>query len=132
MSLRLNTEDAFSALLEASASKPAGYVVQAGHRIADLQLPAVIVHADSSSPVVEGSSGLERKVTMQCTIMTPVDASSAVTAHRAAFSWLNTALSSVTAVSVVTFMGGYFGSEQSGSNDKVMEDSLQYTAFVRP
>jgi hypothetical protein len=55
MSLRLKTEDAFSTYLSASTAKPSGYVVQAGHRIADLELPAVVVHAEQSEPVVEGS-----------------------------------------------------------------------------
>lgn len=132
MSLRLKTEDAFATYLSAATAKPSGYVVQAGHRIADLQLPAVVVHAEQSEPVVEGSTAPERKVTLNCSIMTPLETATAVTAHRSAFEWLNTALAATTALSAVTFMGGYLGAEQTGSNDKVQQDGVTFTAFVRP
>ena len=132
MSLRLKTEDAFATYLSAATGKPAGYVVQAGHRIADLQLPAVVVHAEQSEPVVEGSTAAERKVTLNCSVMTPLETATAVTAHRSAFEWLNTALAATTALSAVTFMGGYPGAEQTGTNDKVQQDGVTYTAFVRP
>ena len=107
-------------------------MVQAGHRIADLQLPAVVVHAEQSEPVVEGSTATERKVTLNCSVMTPIETATAVTSHRSAFEWLNTALAATTALSVVTFMGGYPGAEQTGTNDRVMQDGITYTAFVRP
>jgi hypothetical protein len=29
-------------------------------------------------------------------------------------------------------MGGYLGEESTGSNDKVMEDMVKFTAFVTP
>lgn len=132
MSLRLKTEDALASRLASAAGKPAGYVVQAGHRISDLQLPAVIVHSETSEPVVEGSAQAERKVISQCSILTPLETATAVTTHRAAFEWLNTALAATTALSTVAFMGGYLGSETTGSNDKVQQDSVQYTAFVSP
>jgi hypothetical protein len=132
MSLRLKTEDAFATYLTTATGKPAAFVVQAGHRIADLQLPGVIVHAEQSEPVVEGSTSGERKVTLNCSIMTPIETTSVVTAHRAAFDWLNTALAATTVLSTVTFMGGYLGAEQTGTNDKVMEDGVNFTAFVRP
>ena len=132
MSLRLKTEDAMAAYLNGKSGKPAGYVVQAGHRIANLQLPAVVVHAEQSEPVVEGSTATERKVTLNCTVMTPLETATAVTAHRSAFEWLNTALSAITSLSAVTFMGGYPGAEQTGTNDKVQQDGVTYTAFVRP
>jgi type IV secretory pathway TraG/TraD family ATPase VirD4 len=132
MSLRLKTEDAFTTYLTASTAKPSGYVVQAGHRIADLELPAVVVHAEQSEPVVEGSVSGERKVTLNFSIMTPMETSSVATTHRSAFDWLNTALAATTVLSAVTFMGGYPGAEQTGTNDKVMQDGLTYTAFVRP
>ena len=132
MSLRLKTEDAFATYLSASATKPSGYVVQAGHRIADLQLPAVVVHAEQGEPVVDGSLSQERKVTVNFSVMTPVETASVATTHRAAFQWLNDRLSGTTALSTVTFMGGYFGQESTGNSDKVMQDGLAYTAFVRP
>lgn len=132
MSLRLRTEDAVAAYLSATTAKPSGYVVQAGHRIADLQLPAVVVHAEQSEPVVEGSAATERKVTLNCSVMTPLETATAVTVHRSAFEWLNTALAATTALSAVTFMGGYLGAEQTGTNDKVQQDGVTYTAFVRP
>ncbi|NBT36250.1 MAG: hypothetical protein EBT03_12085 [Betaproteobacteria bacterium] len=75
MSLRLAAEDGLAAYLT-TASKPAGLYVQAGHRIADLQLPACIVHAESSVPVVEGSLATTRKVTFTCSIMTPLEVAS--------------------------------------------------------
>lgn len=131
MSLRLRTEDAVAAYLSATTAKPSGYVVQAGHRISDLQLPAVVVHAEQSEPVVEGSTAVERKVTLACSVMTPLETATAVTSHRSAFEWLNTALAATTALSAVTFMGGYLGAEQTGTNDKVMQDGLTFTAFVR-
>lgn len=132
MSLRLKTEDAFAAYLSGATGKPAAYVVQAGHRIADLQLPAVVVHAEQSEPVVEGSTAAERKVTLNCSIMTPIETATAVTAHRSAFEWLNSSLAATTALSTVTFMGGYLGAEQTGTNDKVQQDGVTFTAFVRP
>lgn len=132
MSLRLKTEDAFATYLSAATGKPSGYVVQAGHRIEDLQLPAVVVHAEQSEPVVEGSTAAERKVTLNCSIMTPIETATAVSSHRAAFDWLNTALAATTALSSVTFMGGYLGAEQTGTNEKVMQDGVTYTAFIRP
>ena len=97
MSLRLTSEDGLAAYLTA-ASKPAELYVQAGHRIADLQLPACIVHAESSAPVVEGSLATTRKVTFACSILTPIEVASTVTAHRTNFDWLNTKLTAVTTI----------------------------------
>lgn len=131
MSLRLAAEDGLAAYLS-TASKPAGLYVQAGHRIAELQLPACIVHAESSVPVVEGSLAPTRKVTFTCSIMTPMEVGSTVTAHRTNFDWLNTKLAAVTSITGSTLMGGYLGEESTGSNDKVMEDSVKFTAFVTP
>ena len=131
MSLRLAAEDGLAAYLS-TASKPTGLYVQAGHRIAELQLPACIVHAESSVPVVEGSLATTRKVTFTCSIMTPLEVASTVTAHRTNFDWLNTKLTAVTSITGATLMGGYLGEESTGSNDKVMEDSVKYTAFVTP
>jgi hypothetical protein len=131
MSLRLAAEDGLAAYLS-TASKPAGLYVQAGHRITDLQLPAAVVHAESSVPVIEGSLATTRKVTFTCTIMTPLEVASTVTAHRTNFDWLNTQLAAVTTIAGATLMGGYLGEESTGSNDKVMEDSVKFTAFVVP
>lgn len=131
MSLRLASEDGLAAYLSA-ASKPAVLYVQAGHRITDLQLPACIVHAESSVPVIEGSLATTRKVTFTCSIMTPLEVASTVTAHRSAFDWLNTQLAAVTTIAGATLMGGYLGEESTGSNDKLMEDSVKFTAFVVP
>ena len=131
MSLRLTSEDGLAAYLNA-ASKPAGLYVQAGHRIADLQLPACIVHAESSVPVVVGSLATTRKVTFACSILTPLEVASTVTAHRTNFDWLNTKLTAVTTITGATLMGGYLGEESTGSNDKVMEDTVKFTAFVQP
>lgn len=132
MSLRLKTEDAFATYLSAATGKPAAYIVQAGHRIADLQLPAMVVHAEQSEPVTEGSPAGDRKVTLNCSVMTPVETATAVTAHRSAFQWLNASLAATTALSAVTFYGGYLGAEQTGTNERVMQDGVTYTAFVRP
>jgi len=131
MSLRLAAEDGLAAYLS-TASKPAGLYVQAGHRIAELQIPACIVHAESSVPVVEGSLATTRKVTFTCSIMTPLEVASTVTAHRTNFDWLNTKLAAVTTIAGATLMGGYLGEESTGSNNKVMEDSVKFTAFVTP
>jgi len=38
----------------------------------------------------------------------------------------------VTSIAGATLMGGYLGEESTGSNDKVMEDSVKFTAFVQP
>jgi hypothetical protein len=132
VSLRLKTEDALTARLTAAEGKPAAYVVQAGHRIANLALPAVVVHAETSEPVVEGSERPERKVTVNCTVMTPVETATAVTTHRGAFEWLNGALAATTALTTVTFMGAHLGAEQTGTNEKVAEDGVQYVVFVAP
>ena len=131
MSLRLAAEDGLAAYLT-TASKPAGLYVQAGHRIADLQLPACIVHAESSVPVVEGSLVTTRKVMFTCIIMISLEVVSTVTVHRSNFDWLNTKLTVVTTIAGATLMGGYLGEESTGSNDKVMEDSVKFTAFVTP
>jgi hypothetical protein len=64
--------------------------------------------------------------------MTPLEVASTVTAHRTNFDWLNTKLTAVNSISGATFMGGYLGEESTGSNDKVMEDSVKFTAFVTP
>lgn len=132
MSLRLKTEDAMAAYLNGKSGKPASYVVQAGHRIADLQLPAVVVHAEQSEPVVEGSAAAERKVTVNCSVMTPLETATAVTAHRSAFDWLNTALAELSQLATVTFLGGHPGAEQTATSERVMQDGVTYTAFVRP
>jgi hypothetical protein len=64
--------------------------------------------------------------------MTPLEVASTVTAHRTNFDWLNTKLAAVTTIAGATLMGGYLGEESTGSNDKVMEDSVKFTAFVTP
>lgn len=132
MSLRLTAEDGLAAYLVTAAGKPAGLTVQAGHRILDLALPGCIVHAESSEPVVPGSLALPRKVTFTCSIMTPLEVASTVTAHRTAFAWLNTSLTNVTTIAGATLMGGFLGEESTGNNDKVMEDAVKFTAFVQP
>jgi hypothetical protein len=83
-------------------------------------------------PVIEGSLATTRKVTFTCTIMTPLEVASTVTAHRTNFDWLNTQLAAVTTIAGATLMGGYLGEESTGSNDKLMEDSVKFTAFVVP
>jgi hypothetical protein len=64
--------------------------------------------------------------------MTPMEVASTVTAHRTNFEWLNTKLTAVTSITGATLMGGYLGEESTGSSDKVMEDSVKFTAFVTP
>jgi hypothetical protein len=61
-----------------------------------------------------------------------MEVASTVTAHRSNFDWLNTKLAAVTNISGATLMGGYLGEESTGSSDKVMEDSVKFTAFVTP
>jgi hypothetical protein len=61
-----------------------------------------------------------------------MEVASTVTAHRTNFDWLNTKLAAVTNISGATLMGGSRGEESTGSSDKVMEDSVKFTAFVTP
>ena len=71
MSLRLDFESALTIYLTTvSPSKPYGLNIQAGHRIDDLQVPALIIHAETAEPSEQGVQSTTRKITIEATVLT--------------------------------------------------------------
>jgi len=138
MSLRLDFENALTSYLTAvSPSKPDGLNIQAGHRIDDLQVPALIIHAESSEPIEQGLQGTTRKVSVEATVLTPVQESGTVASHNAFFKWTEARLrdksAMVTAItSGMTLLGSHITGEKSSGNDQAMGDTVTAVFYIDP
>jgi len=138
MSLRLSFENKLASYLTTvSPSKPAGLNIQAGHKISELDLPALVIHAESAESIEDGLQGNTRKITVQATVMTPVDDSQTVVSHTASFLWAEARLkdrasiiSGVTAG--VSVLGSYIQAERTETNERAMADSITAVFFVDP
>jgi hypothetical protein len=138
MSLRLSFEDKLASYLTTvSPSKPTGLNIQAGHKISELDLPALVIHAESAESIEDGLQGNTRKITVQATVMTPVDDAQTVVSHTASFLWAEARLkdrasiiSGVTAG--VSVLGSYIQAERTETNERAMADSITAVFFVDP
>jgi hypothetical protein len=138
MSLRLSFENKLASYLTTvSPSKPAGLNIQAGHKISELDLPALVIHAESAESIEDGLQGNTRKITVQATVMTPVDDAQTVVSHTASFLWAEARLkdrasiiSGVTAG--VSVLGSYIQAERTETNERAMADSITAVFFVDP
>ena len=138
MSLRLSFEDKLASYLTTvSPSKPAGLNIQPGHKISELDLPALVIHAESAESIEDGLQGNTRKITVQATVMTPVDDAQTVVSHTASFLWAEARLkdrasiiSGVTAG--VSVLGSYIQAERTETNERAMADSITAIFFVDP
>jgi hypothetical protein len=138
MSLRLSFENKLASYLTTvSPSKPAGLNIQAGHKISELDLPALVIHAESAESIEDGLQGNTRKITVQATVMTPVDDAQTVVSHTASFLWAEARLkdrasiiSGVTAG--VSVLGSYIQAERTETNERAMADSITAIFFVDP
>lgn len=138
MSLRLFFEDKLTSYLTTvSPSKPAGLNVQAAHKISDLELPALVIHAEAAEAIEEGLQGNTRKITVQVTVMTPVQETATVASHNAFFLWAEARLKDRAAMisgitAGVTILGSHLAGERTESNDKAMADSITAVFYVDP
>lgn len=138
MSLRLSFEDKLAAYLTSvSPSKPTGLNIQAAHRIDDLATPALVIHAENAETLEEGLQGNTRKITVQATVMTPVQESGTVASHNAFLLWTEARLKDRPAMisgitSGVTILGSHITSERTESSDKAMADSVTAVFYVDP
>lgn len=138
MSLRLAFEDKLASYLSTvSPSKPSGLNIQPGHKITELELPALVIHANNSEVIQEGLQGNTRKITVQATVMTPVDDAQTVVSHTASFLWAEARLKDRAAIMAgvtagVSVLGGYIQSEQTETNERAMADSITAIFFVDP
>jgi hypothetical protein len=138
MSLRLSFENKLASYLTTvSPSKPASLNIQAGHKISELDLPALVIHAESAESIEDGLQGNTRKITVQATVMTPVDDAQTVVSHTASFLWAEARLkdrasiiSGVTAG--VSVLGSYIQAERTETNERAMADSITAIFFVDP
>jgi hypothetical protein len=138
MSLRLSFENKLASYLTTvSPSKPTGLNIQAGHKISELDLPALVIHAESAESIEDGLQGNTRKITVQATVMTPVDDAQTVVSHTASFLWAEARLkdrasiiSGVTAG--VSVLGSYIQAERTETNERAMADSITAIFFVDP
>jgi len=138
MSLRLSFESKLASYLTTvSPSKPTGLNIQAGHKISELDLPALVIHAESAESIEDGLQGNTRKITIQATVMTPVDDAQTVVSHTASFLWAEARLkdrasiiSGVTAG--VSVLGSYIQAERTETNERAMADSITAIFFVDP
>jgi hypothetical protein len=138
MSLRLSFENKLASYLTTvSPSKPTGLNIQAGHKISELDLPALVIHAESAESIEDGLQGNTRKITVQATVMTPVDDAQTVVSHTASFLWAEARLkdrasiiSGVTAG--VSVLGSYIQAERTETNERAMADSITAVFFVDP
>jgi hypothetical protein len=138
MSLRLSFESKLASYLTTvSPSKPTGLNIQAGHKISELDLPALVIHAESAESIEDGLQGNTRKITVQATVMTPVDDAQTVVSHTASFLWAEARLkdrasiiSGVTAG--VSVLGSYIQAERTETNERAMADSITAIFFVDP
>ena len=138
MSLRLSFEDKLASYLTTvSPSKPAGLNVQAAHKISDLELPALVIHAESAEAIEEGLQGNTRKITVQATVMTPVQETATVASHTANFLWAEARLKDRSALisgitAGMTILGSHIGTERTESNERAMADSVTAIFYVDP
>ena len=138
MSLRLSFEDKLTSYLTTvSPSKPAGLNVQAAHKISDLELPALVIHAESAEAIEEGLQGNTRKITVQATVMTPVQETATVASHNAFFLWAEARLKDRAAMmsgitAGVTILGSHIQNERTETNERSMADSVTVVFYVDP
>lgn len=138
MSLRLSFEEKLAAYLTTvSPSKPSGLNVQAAHRIDELVTPALVIHAENADPLEDGLQSNTRKITVQATVMTPVQESGTVASHNAFFLWTEARLKDRAAITSaittgVTILGSHITGERTESNDKAMTDSVTAVFYVDP
>lgn len=138
MSLRLSFEDKLTTYLTTvSPSKPSGLNVQAAHKVSDLELPALVIHAESAEPIEEGLQGNTRKITVQATVMTPVQDTATVASHTANFLWAEARLKDRSALisgitAGVTILGSHVGTERTESNERAMADSVTAIFYIDP
>ena len=138
MSLRLTFEDKLTSYLTTvSPSRPSGLNVQAAHKISDLEMPALVIHAESAEAIEEGIQGNTRKITVQATVMTPVQDTATVASHTANFLWAEARLKDRSALisgitAGVTILGSHIGTEWTESNERAMADSVTAIFYVDP
>jgi hypothetical protein len=138
MSLRLTFEDKLTSYLTTvSPSRPSGLNVQAAHKISDLEMPALVIHAESAEAIEEGLQGNTRKITVQATVMTPVQDTATVASHTANFLWAEARLKDRSALisgitAGVTILGSHIGTERTESNERAMADSVTAIFYVDP
>lgn len=138
MSLRLDFESALTSYLTTvSPSKPSGLNIQAGHRIDDLQVPALVIHAESAEPAEGGIQSTTRKITVEATVITPIQEGGTAVSHSSFFKWTESSLrnkdsmiSSITAG--MSLLGSYITSEKSAMNDQAMSDTVTAVFWVNP
>lgn len=138
MSLRLDFENALTSYLTTvSPSKPTGLNIQAGHRIDDLQVPALIIHAESSEPIEQGLQGTTRKIQIEATVLTPVQETGTVASHNAFFKWTEARLRDKSAMASsitvgMSLIGSHITGEKSSGNDQAMGDTVTAVFYVDP
>ena len=138
MSLRLSFENKLASYLTTvSPSKPTGLNIQAGHKISELDLPALVIHAESAESIEDGLQGNTRKITVQATVMTPVDDSQSVVSHTASFLWAEARLKDRASIMAgvtagVSVLGSYIQAERTETNERAMADSITAIFFVDP
>ena len=138
MSLRLSFEDKLASYLTTvSPSKPTGLNIQPGHKISELDLPALVIHAESAESIEDGLQGNTRKITVQATVMTPVDDAQTVVSHTASFLWAEARLKDRTSIMAgvtagVSVLGSYIQAERTETNERAMADSITAIFFVDP
>jgi len=138
MSLRLTFEDKLTAYLTAvSPAKPVGLNIQAAHKISELETPALVIHAESAEVIEEGLQGNTRKVTVQATVMTPIQETSTVASHNAFFLWSEARLKDRAALisgitAGVTILGSHVQGERTETNERAMADSVTAIFYVDP
>ena len=138
MSLRLSFESRLADYLSVvSPSKPDGLNIQAAHRIDELATPALVIHAESAETLEEGLQGNTRKITVQATVMTPVQEAGTVASHNAFFLWTEARLkdraSMISGITAgVTILGSHLTGEKTEGNDKAMADSVTAVFYVDP
>jgi hypothetical protein len=138
MSLRLSFEDKLASYLTTvSPSKPAGLNIQAGHKISELDLPALVIHAESAESIEDGLQGNTRKINVQATVMTPVDDAQTVVSHTASFLWAEARLKDRASIMAgvtagVSVLGSYIQAERTETNERAMADSITAIFFVDP
>lgn len=138
MSLRLSFESKLADYLTSvSPSKPASLQVQAAHKITDLEMPALVIHAESAETMEEGIQTNTRKITVQASVMTPIQETATVASHTAAFLWAEARLKDRAAMisgitAGVTILGSHISGEKTEGNDKAMADSVTAVFYVDP
>ena len=136
MSLRLDFENALTSYLTTvSPSKPTGLNIQAGHRIDDLQVPALIIHAESAEPISDGNPSADRKIRIDATVITPIQETGTTVSHSAFYLWTCERLRNNSAIcsaitSGMTVYGSYIADEKSSGNEQAMGDTVSAFFFV--